>query len=353
MTVNIILAVILFGVLIFVHELGHFLTAKMCGVGINEFSIGMGPAIFSRVGKDEVKYSVRLLPIGGYVSMVGEDESVDNPKLVDKALDKKPIWQRFIVISAGSFMNLLLGCVIMTCLVLAFDSFPTNTVDRINVISAETGELLTEFRGIKPGDEIVKIGRERVHVYSELSYEIMRVGQEPTDVTVKRNGETVVIEGVVFPTFTENGLVFGNSAFFVPTFAPKNAGNVIYEAFFRSTGTVKMIWSSLIDTISGRYGTEAISGPVGIVSEIGETAKMGVSSLFYFLVLISMNVGICNLLPLPALDGGRLVFLVLELIRGKPVKPEHEGYVHFAGMVLLLGLMAFVTYNDIVRLISG
>lgn len=352
MVLSIILAVILFGVLVTVHELGHFIAAKKCGVGINEFSIGMGPAVFTKVGRDGVKYSVRLLPIGGYVSMVGEDESVNDIVNSDKALSNKPIWQRFIVISAGAFMNILLAVVVMSGIVMTLDSFPTTTVDRINVKVGETGEILTEYYGIKPGDKIVKVGTESVHVYSDAAYEIMRVGKEPTDVTVIRDGKKTVIEDVVFPTFTENGLVFGNAAFFVPVFEGKNVGTVLYQAFFRSLGTVKMIWSSLIDTLTGRYGTEAISGPVGIVNEIGESAKRGTSSLMYLLVLISMNVGIFNLLPLPALDGGRLVFLLIELVRRKPVKPEYEGYVHLAGMAALLCLMLFVTYNDIARLFA-
>lgn len=352
MVLSIILAVLLFGVLVTVHELGHFIAAKRCGVGINEFSIGMGPAVYSKVGKDGVKYSVRILPIGGYVSMVGEDESVNDVINADKALSNKPIWQRFIVISAGAFMNILLAVIVMSFIVMSLDAFPTTTVDRINVKDADTGEMFESFEGIMPGDKIVRVGGNSVHVYSDAAYEIMRVGREPTDVTVIRDGVKTVIPDVKFPTFTENGLVFGNAAFFVPTFAEKNVGTVLYEACFRSLGTVKMIWSSLVDTLMGRYGTEAVSGPVGIVNEISETAKRGMPSLMYLFVLISMNVGIFNLLPLPALDGGRLVFLLIELVRGKPVKPEYEGYVHLAGMAALLCLMLFVTYNDIVRLFT-
>ena len=351
MIIYIIIALLLFGVLTMVHELGHFVTAKIFGVGINEFSIGMGPALYSRLGKDGVKYSLRALPIGGYVSMVGEDDEVA-AELSDKALNKKPWWQRFIVLAAGSFMNLILGIVVMTVIVSGLESFPTNVVSDINVVSRETGEKFTEFCGIIPGDKIIKIGGERVYVSTDKVYEIMRCGAEPTDVTVVRNGKNVIIPNVNFPTYNEGGLVFGNAAFFVPEIVPKSFGTAVSQSFFRSIGTIRMIWSSLVDTISGRYGTEAISGPVGIVNEISETAKLGFSQLMYFFVLISMNVGIFNLLPLPALDGGRIVFVLVEAIRRKPIKPEYEGYVHLAGMAVLMCFVLFVTYNDIMRLIK-
>lgn len=357
-TIVIIAVVILiFGVLIFIHELGHFLTARLFGVGVYEFALGMGPAIFSHTSKKSgIKYSVRALPIGGYVSMVGEDrlEAQDDEAV---ALCKKPIWQRFIVMFAGAAMNLILGFVIMAFMVSGSQSFYSPTVDFF-VFMAEDGQYYKTYDpsygyGLEVGDEIVKIGREPVRIYDDLSFEIMRVGAEPTDVTVIRNGSKTVIKDVVFPTYTERGLVFGDSSFIYPVSVEKTVGGVIYQTFMQSYSTIRMIYESLLDTITGRYGLAAVSGPVGVVETVGETAKYGVRAVVYMVMVLTFNLGIMNLLPFPALDGGRIFFLLVELVRRKPVKPELEGYVHLAGMVFLMLFMVLITYNDIVRLISG
>ena len=345
---SIIFGILMFGVIILVHELGHFLTAKWTGVGINEFAIGMGPKLLSKKGKDGVLYSLRLLPIGGYVSMIGEDEDVDD----ERALCKKPVWKRFIVMAAGSFMNLLLGFVIMLVLVSFSQSIYSTTIEDLRVVDAE-GNFLEEYQGMREGDTILKIDNKRIRVQYDYSFTAMRIGGEPCDITVLRQGKTVVIENFRFPTFIESGVEFGNPNFFVPAKLEKNFGTVLYNGFFQSVSTVKLVLNSLVDMISGKYGAEAMSGPVGVISEIEKTAKIGIEALLFFIALIAINIGIMNLLPLPALDGGRIFFLLIELIRGKPIKPEHEGYVHFAGIVLLLVLMVFVTYNDIVKLITG
>ncbi len=354
---TIIIVVLIFGLLIFIHEFGHFLTARLFGVGINEFAIGMGPAVFSKTSKKSgIKYSFRAFPIGGYVSMVGEDrlEAEDDASV---ALCKKPIWQRFIVMFAGAAMNIILGFVIMAVIVCGADSFRNTTVDSF-VFTAEDGQLYRTYDtsygyGLEVGDKIVKVGKESIYIYDDLTFQIMRVGAEPTDITVIRGGVKTVIPDVVFPTYTERGLVFGDALFIYPQGEDKTVGNVIYQTFMQSFSTIRMIYESLFDTITGRYGMAAVSGPVGVVEQVGETAKYGIRALAYMVMVLTFNLGIVNLLPFPALDGGRIFFLFIELIRRKPIKPEYEGYVHFAGMVVLMLFMVFITYNDIVRLITG
>ncbi len=351
MAFYIIFGILMFGVLIFIHELGHFLAAKKCGVGIYEFAIGMGPKIFSRKGKDGVVYSIRLLPIGGFVSMHGEDND-ENAQDTETSLTKKPIWQRFIVISAGAIMNIILGLVIAALLVIFGGDLYSTEVDRLFVVNHDGVPYTDDFQGLKPGDEIIKVGKRKINIRHDLAYEAMNIVDEPVDLVVIRNGEKVVIEDFYFPTITERGIVFGTARFFIPTKLKKTPLEVVKQTFFQSAAVLRAIWTSLIDTVKGRYGVEAISGPVGVVSEMKEVEESGgISSLFFMMMVISMNLGIINLLPFPALDGGRLLFLVIEAIRKKPASPKLEAAVNGAGLVLLMGLMLFVTFSDITKLI--
>ena len=344
----IIIGILLFGFLIFIHELGHFLCARAFGVGIQEFAIGMGPKIFSRTGKDGIAYSLRLFPIGGFVSMVGEDEASDD----ERAINKKPAWQRLIIMAAGAIMNIILGFLVMALIVVFSGKFYTSEIVQFRVVD-EQNQYVTTYQGMEIGDVITRVGKQKIHVRSDLVYAVMRAGADPTDVTVLRDGKEMVITGVRFPTFTDNGIVFGNASFFIPAEQNRSIGTVIHESFFQSISAMRMIWSTLFDTIGGKYGgTEAVSGPVGVISEIQSTAKSGgLGAVAYLLAIISLNVGMFNLLPLPALDGGRIVFLLIEVIRKKPIKPEIEGYIHFAGLVVLMLFMVFITYQDIAKLI--
>ncbi len=349
----ILLGIFMFGVLILIHELGHFLFAKLFKVGINEFAIGMGPKIWSKNGKDGVLYSLRLIPMGGYVSMVGEDEEVSE-ELSDKALNKKPVWQRIIIVAAGAVMNILLGFLLMAFIV-AFSKadIHSTTIEGFGYINeaGETG-ILNEWDGLKSGDTVLKIGNRIINVREDMLYEVMFLGKEEVDVTVKRNGERVVVEDVSFDSFSESGITFGNAAFIRTTKLKKSLPEIIKQAVCRSIASAGMIWDSLLNTVKGEYGAEALSGPVGIVEQVEETVKYGWDSFLMMVVIITLNLGIVNLLPLPALDGGRLFFMLIELIRGKPINPKYEGYIHAIGLALLFGLMLFVTYNDIVRIFT-
>lgn len=323
--------------MIFIHELGHFLTARACGVGINEFAIGMGPKLFTHISKKSgIRYSLRLLPIGGFVSMVGEDEESE----AENAFGKASALKRLAIIVAGAFMNLLLGMIIMFVMVVSTGGLlATNVVGEFSEGAVSNQQLMVN-------DKIIKVGNSRVYTGYDCYYEIMNQGYKAIDLTVIRGGEKIVLEDVVFNTFTESGATFGNVDF-SPLGERKTFGNVLTHTWVRSVSTVRMVWDSLIDMIRGRYGVEAISGPVGITKVIGDAAQTGVINLLYICSVIAMNLGVVNLLPLPALDGGRLVFIVIEAIRGKPVKKEIEGYIHFVGIIILFVLMLIIAFKDI------
>ena len=334
------LALLVFGCLIFIHEFGHFITARLFGVTIKEFSIGMGPKIVSRVSeKNGTAYSLRLLPIGGYVSMEGEDEASQDVN----AFSNKAVWKRIIITVAGAVMNILLGILIMFIIVFVTRSLASNTV-------AEFRENAISSAALQVGDRITRVENISVHTGNELIYEIMHKGAKPLDLTVIREGKELLIENVAFGNETEAGYTFGTVDFYVysekPTFP-----NLMKHAFFRSVSTVKMVADSIIDLFTGKYGMEAVSGPVGATSAIGDAAKTGGSTFFYLVVVITMNLGVMNLLPFPALDGGRFVFLLIELIRRKPIKKEVEGYINFAGLMILFAFMIFITFKDIIGLI--
>jgi len=209
---------------------------------------------------------------------------------------------------------------------------------------------VSDSTGLDAGDRVLKVGSTRVHTANELLYEIMHQGIEPINVTVERNGERLVLQNVQFPTFTEAGTTFGDADFRVYAEKP-TALAVTKHAFFRSVSTVKMIWDSLIDLISGRYGMESLSGPVGVTEVIVETAETKqVANLVYLAAVIAVNLGVVNLLPLPALDGGRILFVLVEMVIRKPVNRKIEGYIHAAGMLLLLAFIFIITMKDIIKL---
>ncbi len=325
------------------HELGHYSMARLFGVTVKEFSVGMGPKLCGKISsKTGIAYSLRALPIGGYVSMAGEDEDSDDPN----ALNHKPVWQRIIITAAGAVTNLIIGFLLMAVVVVG-----TPNLGGTTIYEFMSEEAPSKLSGLCEEDKILRVGSTRVRTASELAYELMHQGVEPVDLTVKRNGETMVLHDVTFATMTEQGMTYGELDFRVYA-VRKDFGAVVEQSFFRSLSTVKMIWESLIDLVTGRYGVEQMSGPVGITSAVGEAAAAGPIDFLYLVVVISMNLGVFNLLPLPALDGGRLIFLLIALIRRKPVDAELEGMIHFVGIVLLMILMVFITMQDITKLFT-
>lgn len=334
---TVIIAILVFGFLIFIHELGHYLTARAFKVGINEFALGMGPKILSHTSKKTgIVYSLRLLPIGGFVSMVGEDEESND----ENALNNKPVWQRMIVVAAGAFMNVLVGVLTVLVIVCGTEKLATNTIAQFN-----EGSTLPEY-GLMVNDEIIKVGSKRVYTGRDLSETIMFDGTKPIDITVRRNGETVVLKDVVFGQMTESGMVFGSIDFKVYP-EGRSFTNIVKHTVFYAKSTVSIIWKSLVYLVTGKVGVEQMSGPIGVTSAIGNAAKSGWKSLLDMCALLALNLGIFNMLPFPALDGGRFAFMLYELIFKKPVKREIEGYIHFAGLCLLMLLMVVVGFNDI------
>ncbi|MBE6563898.1 MAG: site-2 protease family protein [Ruminococcaceae bacterium] len=339
---TILTALLVFGVLIFVHELGHYLTARLFHVRIKEFALGMGPKLFSHTSKKtDIAYSLRLLPFGGFVSMYGEDEESDDPN----SLEKKPAWQRLIILAAGSFMNLLLGFVLVFLLVVLTPNLGSTEVREF--VDASTS---VDY-GLQVGDTVTKVNGKSVHIADQLAYEIMFAGNQPVDLTVVRKGETLVLCDVVFPTASESGMSMGLVDFRVGL-VDKTPLTVIKFTFYRSVAYVELIWRSLVYLVTGQIGFESVSGPVGVTSAIGTAAQSGLADLGFLCSIIALNLGIFNLLPLPALDGGRIVFILLEMIRGKPIKQDTEGMIHFIGLALLMLLMVVVTFKDIFTLFS-
>ena len=340
--VYIIIAILIFGLLIFIHEGGHFLFARLFKVTVNEFSIGMGPKLVSKKSKKSgISYSLRAFPIGGFVSMAGEDEESDDPN----ALNKKPVWQRMIIVAAGGVVNLVAGILVMFILVFSSTSMGLGST----TVAEFRDGALSQSSGLKAGDTIVEVEGRNVHIADELVYEIMRLGIEPVDLTVVRDGEKTVIEDVEFPQMSEQGVAFGDADFYVYG-QERTFTNLVKHSFYRSTYTVRMIWESLYDLVTGRYGIEAVSGPVGVTEALTQAAQTGSYNFIYLVVVISMNLGVMNLLPLPALDGGRLVFLLIEAVRRKPINPKVEGVVHTAGLALLMLLMIFICVKDVIKL---
>lgn len=471
----ILLAIFIFGALIFIHELGHFLMARRCGVTVLEFAIGMGPRILSKKSaKSGTVYSLRLLPIGGFVSMLGEDgmevaqgkqpdgeapettdpkqddllinsieepaekevsreETADgesdasSPALDEHAYCNQSVWKRILISLAGPAMNVILGFLLMFVYVLISGSGSVGTTQIAGFhvyytgetaqLGFEPGDYLYAFKegeegirirsydqlyqkaleakgaptdiyvqrtsedgmsvsfvlledvplneelvksifagsvsektGLKQEDVVKKVNGTRVHTYHELAYEVMNQGYRPVDLTVVRDGVEMTLEGVTFPNYTESGATFGNVDFLI--YSEENFGilTVLKHTWFRSCSTVKMVYDSLFGLFTNRFGVEAVSGPIGITKTISAVAQQSMLNVLYLVVVISINLGIMNLLPFPGLDGGHLMIYAIEVVRRKPMKRELEGVINFVGLVILLALAALIMIKDILTL---
>ncbi len=337
---GILVAVLVFGVMIFLHELGHYLAARACKVKVLEFAVGMGPKLISRTSKKSgIVYSLRLLPIGGFTAMQGEDGEDPDPD----ALVNKPRWQKLIVLFAGSFFNLVSGVIAMFIFLLMTGNVGSSIIYDFN-------ENSLSQRWLQPGDEIIEIEGKRMLDYTDIANTITLDGVKPLDIKVIRDEDEVFLEDVKFPTDVQEGIEVGVLDFRFLGVRP-SLGVLIRQTGTQSVATVKMIYKTLFDLISGRYGMNGVSGPVGTVSIISEVAQTGFVDILYLFSFISLNLGIMNLLPLPALDGGRILFTLVECVIRRPINPKFEGYVHLAGMAVLLAFMAVVTVFDVLKLI--
>ena len=343
----ILLAVLAFGVMIFLHELGHYLAARAFGVSVSEFSIGMGPRLLSYTSKKTgIVYKICAFPIGGYVSMAGEDEESDDPN----SLEKKPAWQRLIIMAAGGISNLITGFLIMLlCVAMLLESLTTPQVAAFP--THEDGTPTASYKqGLREGDVILAVDGRRVRIGAELDYEIMRRGIHPVTLTVERDGAILLLENFRFRIIEEGREQFGGRDFYLST-EEGSLSHVLYHAFHRSVMTVRMVWESFYDLITGRFSTDALSGPVGVTSAMVQTASAGAANFLYLVAVISLNLGVVNLFPLPALDGGRILLLGISALMRRPIPARIEGAIHSVGLILLFGLMLVVTCKDVIQLI--
>lgn len=432
---------LIFEFIVFIHEFGHFITAKKFGVQVNEFAIGMGPKLF-QFKKGETQYTLRLLPIGGYCAMEGENEESDN----ERAFINKPVWQRMIIVLAGAFNNIVLGLIMMMILMGQASAFSSTT------IADFAQAAFTSKSGLQSGDRLVKIGDYSINCSRDISFavalmdlqtvdgddfyvykedcgytlvrqysslkeedytedelleitkafddgidklnvcstkeeadsvtretmakvnELAGTDYEPeereymperkrfrTNVEVVRNGSRITVENVDFYTYLGEDDEPAVALDFSVEPIEKNVGTLITESFKSTLSVVKMVWVSLSGLVTGRFGMNDIAGPVGTASVVKQAAQVGLKSGFgdavnnivYVMMIITVNLGIVNVLPLPALDGGRFLFMLIEVIIRKPVPQKYEGIIHTVGFLILLGFIGFVTLNDVVRLING
>lgn len=334
----IIYTILIFGLIIFIHELGHFTVAKLSGVTIHEFSLGMGPTIYKYQGP-KVKYSLRLLPIGGYVAMEGEDAESDD----ENAFSKKPIWQRMLVVIAGAFMNLVLGLAIMIGI------YATQPVYNSSTVANFMENATTQASGLQVGDKIIKMNKTKILVDRDIVYELLRDSDGIIDMKVVRDGKKIDLPNVKFDITGEGDQRKLNFDFKVLGVDRSFLSTLDYS-FKNTISLARNSWLSIADLFTGKLGINDLSGPVGVGQVVNQASGQGFMSILQLVAFITISIGMFNLLPFPALDGGRFVFLIVELIRKKPVNPKIEGYVNAAGLVLLLGLMVIVTFKDIIKL---
>ncbi|WP_296649458.1 RIP metalloprotease RseP [Romboutsia sp. 13368] len=334
---TIIAAIILFGIIVFIHELGHFLFAKKAGVKIHEFSIGMGPKIYSKQ-KGETKYSLRLLPLGGYVSMEGEDGESKDPN----SFGAKTVLQRASIIFAGPFFNIILT-ILLLIPVFSYMGTPSNS----NVLGQVLENTPAIEAGLKPNDKIIEINGNKINNWEDIVNNIQGENLKTLEIKVERDNTTKDI--TVTPEKNEEGkYVIG----ITPVY-DKSILKSVPRAFIATWDMIKQMLLFVVQLFTGTVpgGFEnSVAGPVGVISIVSDAAKVGIINVVYIGAVISLNLGILNLLPIPALDGGRLLFLLIEAIRGKKMDPNKEGMIHTVGLMLLMGFMLFVTYKDIVKL---
>lgn len=354
MITTIVSFIVVLGVLVFAHEFGHFITAKKSDIRVEEFALGFGPRLFSRE-KGETVYSIRAIPLGGFCNMTGEfppdeDATEEERKIYEetkengRTFNQKSIWKRFLVVFMGPFMNFLLAALIFVIIFTAFgipiDSSQTTVI----------GELIPEKpaseAGLKPGDKVVSVNGTEVENWNEMSKLIGEAVDKEIALQVERNGEEYAF--TVTPEYSEQSEKGVIGIF--PQMIRERVGifKAIKYGIMQTWHAITAIIMGFVQMISRRSAAE-VGGPIMIANIVGQAAQVGMANLLNWMAVISINLGIINLLPFPALDGGRIVFVLVEAIRGKPVPPEKEGFVHFVGFILLMILMVFIIYKDIVR----
>ncbi len=342
---TVILFIFILGLIVLVHEFGHFFWAKKFGVYIHEFSIGMGPVIFSKKGKkDGITYNIRALPIGGFVSMAGEVYEDDDSVPKEKCLCNKPIWQRIIVMAAGVFNNFLMALVLLFLFGLIWGS--TELSPKIDTVLE--GYPMAEA-GIVKGDKIIAINNNHISTWDEAQILLyFKNDKDYYEFTIKHeNGEVEDYKITPKEVKDENDTKFG---FSVSQEETHGLFNKIKFAFGKFYAVVASMWLTLGGLFTGKISIDALSGPVGIYTVVDESVKYGLMQVVYLVAYLSVNVGVINIIPFPAFDGGRILFLAIEKIKGSPVNQKFENMCHTIGFILLMLLIIYVTINDIIRL---
>ena len=337
MIIKIIIALLVFMVVVVVHEFGHFIFAKRAKIKVNEFSVGMGPKIFGKQ-KGETLYSVRALPLGGFCAMEGEDEEEEEQDidfLQRGHFNGATIGGRILTIFAGPFFNFILAFVIL------FALFGIRGHQTTTIASIQDNSIAQKY-GIEVGDKIVNIGDNKINSWKDIQTSLSKLDKEETTIKVIRNGQEKEIK-VKFENSNEK--VLG-----VTSKLERNLFVSIRETFNTFFYFIGTMFDILRQLFTGKVGVGQLSGPIGVVGAISSAASNGIYSLLYITAFLSVNLGFINLLPIPALDGGRLVFLFIELILGRPISRSKEGLIHTIGFIFLMGLILFVSFKDVIRL---
>jgi len=345
---TIIYFILILGTIVCIHEFGHFLFAKKSGIYVYEFSIGMGPRILKLKRKnDETEYSIRLFPIGGFVSMAGEDLETDEKSNIpkEKMLQNKKWYQRFLTIIAGVLFNFILALVLL--FVIALVNGAPNIGTKVGEVAPNTP---AQIAGLEKSDKIIKVGNKKVSTADMLMLELqVNNGKETTFVVEKENGDTkkIVVKPKKITTDAGESYQYG---FSLDAKGGSGVLSAIKYAFGKTFSVVEQMVYIIGYLFTGKLSLNSLAGPVGIFQVVGETAKTGIWNIIYLIAFMSINVGFVNLIPFPAFDGGRILFLIIEKIKGSPVNPKIENTIHSIGFVLLMILMIVITYNDIIRI---
>ncbi len=342
---TLLLFIFILGIIVLVHEVGHFLWAKKFGVFIYEFSIGMGPKIWTKKGKDGINYNIRALPIGGFVAMAGEVYEDDKEVPKERCLCNKPVWQRIIVMAAGVINNFILAIILL----FVFGIWNSTTFDtKINVMK----DYPMAEAGIVNGDRIVAINNHKVHNWDEAQI-ILYYKNKSENYNFKiKHKDGSVEDYKITPKEEEDAKGNKVKVFGIVVKQEKTKGlwNKIKFAFQKFWSIVNVMWLTIVGLITGKISVSALSGPVGIYSVVGQSMKYGLLNVIYLVSYLSINVGVINILPFPAFDGGRIFFLIIEKIKGSPVNQKFENWCHTIGFILLMLLILYVTIHDVINL---
>ncbi len=330
---TIAVSILIFGFLIVIHEFGHFIAARMSKVKVLEFAIGMGPVLFSKQGK-ETLFSLRAIPLGGFCRMQGEDES----DYSEGSYNSKSKLSRILILSAGAAMNII-GCIILLTAVFFIIGIPTSTIDEV-----QTGYPAYEA-GMVSGDKILSINGEEINSWDDINLALDESRESDYGITLDREGEIIEIQLTSYLDTELDRYRIGITPAREKTILGSLSGGITQSYMY-----TRLMFSAIGALITGNASTGDLMGPIGVVGIVGETVQYGAVALLNLAAIISLNLAIFNLLPIPALDGSRIVFVLIEWIKGSPVNPEKEGMVHLIGFIILMALALFIAYNDILRL---